>query len=147
MVGIFSKFCFHWVAIKLFYSIAFFEILWWNLIIFHGSLFNWFLITKVLVITLMYSSRLHAWWSTQSRLATLLSSLIARRQVGPQSDLLALLCVMFSCVFVTFPHGVLGQVWYLIVLISDLYLLSFFKNFHLYMGRPISPQTSLKINE
>ena len=28
---------------------------------------------KILAITLMYCSRLHAWWSTQSRLATLLS--------------------------------------------------------------------------
>ena len=26
------------------------------------------------------------------------------------ADLLALLCVMFSCVFVTFPHGVLHKV-------------------------------------
>ena len=34
--------------------------------------------------------------------------------------LLALLYVMFYCVFVTFPCGVLGQVWYLIVSISDL---------------------------
>ena len=31
-----------------------------------------------------------------------------------RADLLALLYVMFSCVFVTFPYGVLGQVWYLI---------------------------------
>ena len=31
---------------------------------------------------IMYCYRLHAWWSTQSRLATLLSSLIARRWVG-----------------------------------------------------------------
>ena len=37
---------------------------------------------KRLAITLMYCNRLHAWWSTQSRLATLLSSLIARRWVG-----------------------------------------------------------------
>ena len=37
--------------------------------------------------------------------------------------LLALMCVMFSCVLGTFPHGVLGQVWYLIVSISDLCLL------------------------
>ena len=36
-------------------------------------------------ITLMYCNRLHAWWSTQSRLATLLSSLIARRWVGLQT--------------------------------------------------------------
>ena len=31
-----------------------------------------------------------------------------------------------SCVFVTFPYGVLGQVWYLIVSIPDLCLLSYF---------------------
>ena len=31
-----------------------------------------------------------------------------------------LLFVMFNCVFVTFPCGILGQVWYLIVSISDL---------------------------
>ena len=30
-----------------------------------------------------------------------------------RADLLALFSVMFSCVFVTFPYGVLGQVWYL----------------------------------
>ena len=32
--------------------------------------------------------------------------------------------VMFNCVFVTFPCGILGQVWYLIVLIPDLCHLS-----------------------
>ena len=37
--------------------------------------------------------------------------------------LLALLYVMFSCVFVTFPYGVLVQMWYLIVSIPDLCLL------------------------
>ena len=31
-----------------------------------------------------------------------------------------LLFVIFNCVFVTFPSGILGQVWYLIVSISDL---------------------------
>ena len=31
-------------------------------------------------------------------------------------------CVEFSCIFVTFPYGILGQVWYLIVLIPDLCL-------------------------
>ena len=35
-------------------------------------------------------------------------------------------CVMFSCVFVTFQYGVSGQVWYLIVLISELFLLLYF---------------------
>ena len=48
---------------------------------------------------------------------------------------LALLCVMFSCVFVTFPCGVLGQVCYLIVSISDLCLLSFFDIENLMKGR------------
>ena len=32
------------------------------------------------------------------------------------------LCVMFSCVFVTFPCSFLGQVWYWIVLIPELCL-------------------------
>ena len=40
-----------------------------------------------------------------------------------RADLLALVCVMFSCVFVTFPYGVSGQVWYLIVSIPDFCLL------------------------
>ena len=34
--------------------------------------------------------------------------------------------MMFYCVFVTFPCGVLGQVWYLIVSIPDLCLLTYF---------------------
>ena len=33
---------------------------------------------------------------------------------------------MFSCVFVTFPNGVPGQMWYLIELIPDLCLLFYF---------------------
>ena len=37
-----------------------------------------------------------------------------------RADFLALLYVMFSCVFVIFPYGILGQVWYLIVSIPDL---------------------------
>ena len=37
-----------------------------------------------------------------------------------------LLFVMFNCVFVTFPCGILGQVWYLIVLIPDLCHISHF---------------------
>ena len=39
-----------------------------------------------------------------------------------KADLLDLLCVVFSCVFVTFPYGFPGRVWYLIVLIPDLCL-------------------------
>ena len=38
----------------------------------------------------------------------------------------ALLYVMFSRGFVTLPYGVLGQVWYLIVLIPDLCPLPYF---------------------
>ena len=34
--------------------------------------------------------------------------------------------VIFNCVFVTFPCGILGQEWYLIVLIPDLCHLSYF---------------------
>ena len=37
-----------------------------------------------------------------------------------------LLFVMLNCVFVTFPCGILGQVWYLIVSIPDLCRLSYF---------------------
>ena len=36
------------------------------------------------------------------------------------ADLLDLLYAMFSCAFVTFKYGVLGQVWYLIVSIPVL---------------------------
>ena len=38
-----------------------------------------------------------------------------------------LLFVMFNCVFVTFPCGILGLVWYLIVSIPDIRHLSYFK--------------------
>ena len=42
--------------------------------------------------------------------------------------------VMFNCVFVTFPCGILGQVWYLIVSIPDLCCLSyFFFNYHVFL--------------
>ena len=37
-----------------------------------------------------------------------------------------LLFVMFNCTFVTFPCGILGHVWYLIVSIPDLCRLSYF---------------------
>ena len=36
--------------------------------------------------------------------------------------------VMFYCVFVTFPCGILGQVWYLIAAIPDLCHLSYFQH-------------------
>ena len=43
--------------------------------------------------------------------------------------LLAIYYMRFSCVFVTYPYGALGQVWYLIVSISDICLLPFFYSF------------------
>ena len=42
-----------------------------------------------------------------------------------RAGFLAFLCVMFSCIVVTFPYDVPGQVWYLIVSIPDLCLLYF----------------------
>ena len=45
-----------------------------------------------------------------------------------RASLLVFLFVMFYCVIVNFPYGVLGQVLYLIILISDLCLLSDFTN-------------------
>ena len=50
--------------------------------------------------------------------------------VEKRADLLAFVYVVFSCVFVTFPFGVLGvlgQVCYSIVSIPDLFLLPYFK--------------------
>ena len=46
-----------------------------------------------------------------------------------RADLLVPLCVIFSCVFVTFPYGVLCQVWYLIVSIPDRWLLPYLTSF------------------
>ena len=40
-----------------------------------------------------------------------------------RADILTLLCMILPCIFVTFPHGVLSQVWQLIILIPDLCLL------------------------
>ena len=58
-----------------------------------------------------------------------------------RAGLLALLCVVFSCVFVTFLYGVLGQVWYLIVLIPELCLPL---NFHYKVKRIYFTQTLRK---
>ena len=43
--------------------------------------------------------------------------------------------VMFNCVLVTFPCGILGQVWYFMVSIPDLFRLSYFNSncFHLFV--------------
>ena len=43
-----------------------------------------------------------------------------------RAALLAPLCVMFSCVIVSFPNVALGKMWYLIELIPDLCLLFYF---------------------
>ena len=45
-------------------------------------------------------------------------------------DLLALVGDVY-CIFVTFPCDILGQVWYLIVLIPGLFLLFYFNNTNL----------------
>ena len=37
--------------------------------------------------------------------------------------------VVFKCVFVTFPCGILGQVWYLIVSVPDLCRLSYIRTY------------------
>ena len=44
---------------------------------------------------------------------------------GLLAGLLARLFEKFSCVFVSFLCGILGQVWYLIVLIPDLCILTY----------------------
>ena len=41
-----------------------------------------------------------------------------------------LLFVMFNCVFITFPCGILGQVWYLIVSFPDLGRISYLDIFY-----------------
>ena len=44
-----------------------------------------FIVKRRLVIILMDCDRMHVWWSNQSRLTLLLSSLTARQIVGPQT--------------------------------------------------------------
>ena len=46
-----------------------------------------------------------------------------------RADFLALLYVMFSCVFVTFPYGILYQMWYLIVSIPYLCPVLYFSKY------------------
>ena len=48
--------------------------------------------------------------------------------------------VIFSCVFVTFPHGVLCQVWYLIVLLPEI---SFFLTLILKIYPETFPEVAL----
>ena len=44
-----------------------------------------------------------------------------------------LLLVMSNCNFITFPCSILGQVWYMIVLIPDLCRLSYFLYLYIYL--------------
>ena len=46
-----------------------------------------------------------------------------------RADLLALVGDVY-CTFVTFPCGILSQVWYLVVSFPDLCRLSYFKRLH-----------------
>ena len=61
---------------------------------------------------------------------SLLYCLVCSLQPWKRAGLFALLCVMFSCVFVSFLYGVSGHVWYLIVSIPDFCLLIYFCNFN-----------------
>ena len=54
-----------------------------------------------------------------------------------------LLFVMFNCVFVLFPCGILGQVWYLIVSIPDVWHLSYFVLSYLFCWCCVTSQKSL----
>ena len=58
----------------------------------------------------------------------ILSRLFIAKLWSPAGEGLTIwiLFMMFICVFVTFPCGILGQVWYLIVSIPDLCCLSYF---------------------
>ena len=49
---------------------------------------------------------------------------VTRRE---RADLLALVCDVY-CDFVSFPFGILGQVWFLVVSIPDPCCLSYFKS-------------------
>ena len=55
-----------------------------------------------------------------------------------RTDLLALLCMMFSCVFVTIPYGVPGPLWYLIVSIPELSHLPYFEFETLFLSLSIN---------
>ena len=55
------------------------------------------------------------------------SSLLPCGHLKGKADLLALVCEVY-CDFVTFPFGIHGQVWYLIIMIPDPCCLSNFKD-------------------
>ena len=99
-------------------------------IIFQCSLLKYFFIIKRLAITLMYHNKVHDWWSTQSQLATLLSSLIARQQVGLQTlwrysvlctvRYLSVLCFLLISWFICSKRSFMNKLW---IFHANLYLL------------------------
>ena len=62
-----------------------------------------------------------------------------------RANLLVLLYVMFSCIFVTFPCGVLGQVWYFIVLISDPCLLIYLSELKIWTQRSVESNRIMEL--
>ena len=58
----------------------------------------------------------------------MLSRLLIAALLSPGGKMLTscLSFLVLNCVFITFLFGILGQVWYLIVLITDLCRLSYF---------------------
>ena len=53
---------------------------------------------------------------------------------SPVSKCDGLFALVVHCVFDTFPNGVLGQVWYLIVAIPDIYFLPYFDAYACYIS-------------
>ena len=77
----------------------------------------------VLLLWIIYV--IYVLWLSCFRVCLLLPCHGSPEGKGP-TDLLALVCDVY-CDFVTFPFGILGQVWYLIVSIPDPCCLSYFK--------------------
>ena len=53
---------------------------------------------------------------------------------------------MFSCVFVTFPYGVPGQVWYLIASIPDICILLYFVKYFVALSTALYPNTDFNVS-
>ena len=71
----------------------------------------------VLFLWIIFGIKFHVCHAVMSVYCSLMGTCWER------ANLLSLLYVMFSCVFVTVPCSVLGHLWYLIVLVPDLCLL------------------------
>ena len=84
----------------------------------------------------MYCNRLHAWLSTQSRLATLLSSLIARQWVGLQTLLI------FRLKDLSIDEMVWDLMLWLFVGPTRVYLLDFFCSSIQFYSEPLSLRTT-----